>query len=181
MKPVFKTITCVAVIVSVLMSNSILALAYDDNAPLIQKLKEAKHTLLEGISQAEVSQGTAISAKFELEDGKLLLSVYTAKEGLKKDSESNPLIESNGEATNNQWTPGVEVFTDREHVGRASKHLTLMQLSKYTLKEIIAEASEYHDGTVFRVDPNIREGKPVADVLISTPKGDTTLVSVPLN
>src|SRR5690349_17654740 len=78
------------------------------------KLKTAKHTLLEGIQQAQKENGPAISAKFEFEDGKLLLSVYTAKAGLEKDAEHNILMELNGEATKAKWEPKSEVFADKE-------------------------------------------------------------------
>ena len=60
---------------------------------LIAKLGESKHSLLDGIAQAEKENGPAISAKFELEDGKLMLSVYTAKQGRDRDAEHNTLME----------------------------------------------------------------------------------------
>src|SRR5262245_26148212 len=49
------------------------------NAPaLAAALKEAKVTLVDGLKASE-AKGTPISAKFEIEDGKLQLSVYTMK------------------------------------------------------------------------------------------------------
>lgn len=61
------------------------------------RLSQAKHTLVDGIRQAEKANGSAISAKFEYEDGKLWLSVYTAKNGRSGDAESNTLMELEGE------------------------------------------------------------------------------------
>jgi len=47
-----------------------------------QALGKNKVSLLAGIRQASQGSARAISAKFELEDGKLSLSVYTAEKGL---------------------------------------------------------------------------------------------------
>jgi hypothetical protein len=49
-----------------------------DDAALAAAMKDATATLQGGLKASE-PQGTPISAKFELEDGKLQLSVYTMK------------------------------------------------------------------------------------------------------
>jgi lipopolysaccharide export LptBFGC system permease protein LptF len=49
-----------------------------DSAALAAAMKDATATLQGGIRASE-SEGTTISAKFEIEDGKLRLSVYTMK------------------------------------------------------------------------------------------------------
>jgi hypothetical protein len=55
------------------------AWAEDENSPaLAAAMKNATATLQGGLKASE-PQGTPISAKFELEDGKLQLSVYTMK------------------------------------------------------------------------------------------------------
>src|SRR5437879_12267478 len=54
------------------------AAAEGDAAALAAKLKEAKVSLQQGLS-ASAKNGKPISGKFEVEDGKLQLSVYTAK------------------------------------------------------------------------------------------------------
>src|SRR2546428_9833582 len=54
------------------------AAAEGDAAALAAKLKEAKVSLQQGLS-ASAKNGKPISGKFEMEDGKLQLSVYTAK------------------------------------------------------------------------------------------------------
>ena len=57
------------------------AAAAAKNAPrLAGALKEAKISLQEGLKASE-GQGQPISGKFEIEDGKLQLSVYTVKDG----------------------------------------------------------------------------------------------------
>src|SRR5213592_4561435 len=54
------------------------AWAEDDIAALAAAMKDATATLQGGLKASE-REGTPISAKFEIEDGKLQLSVYTMK------------------------------------------------------------------------------------------------------
>jgi hypothetical protein len=67
----------------VFVAASVAALALsahaEEKGDLAGKMKEAKISLERGIA-ASASTGTPISAKYEVEDGKLQLSVYTAKE-----------------------------------------------------------------------------------------------------
>src|SRR6516225_1896473 len=60
--------------------RTVLAQKYDDkeHAELAKALKDAKVSLEKGLSASE-SQGKPISGKYEVEDGKLQLSVYTMK------------------------------------------------------------------------------------------------------
>src|SRR5260370_26575030 len=50
------------------------------NGELAEALESVKVSLDDGLRASE-AQGTPISAKFEIEDGKLQLSVYTMKDG----------------------------------------------------------------------------------------------------
>src|SRR5262249_32005064 len=61
-------------------SSTVLAQKYDDkeHAELAKALKGVTMSLEKGLSASE-SQGKPISGKFEVEDGKLQLSVYTTK------------------------------------------------------------------------------------------------------
>src|SRR5215471_20139908 len=56
------------------------ARAAEDTAALAAAMKDATATLQGGLKASE-REGTPISAKFEIEDDKLQLSVYTMKEG----------------------------------------------------------------------------------------------------
>jgi hypothetical protein len=67
--------------------------AESGDSDLIKNLSQSKHSLVDGIKQAEKANGAVISAKFELEDGKLSLSAFTAKDGIGKDAEHNVLME----------------------------------------------------------------------------------------
>src|SRR6266849_2329612 len=70
-----------------------------DQAALIKAIGGAKITLLQGISQ--VAKGTEVptEAKYEMEDGKLMLSVYTSAKGFDTAAEDNSFNEYGGDAT----------------------------------------------------------------------------------
>ena len=59
-------------------TGAVPARAEGDPAALAAALKNTSATLQGGLKASE-AQGTPISAKFEIEDGKLQLSVYTMK------------------------------------------------------------------------------------------------------
>src|SRR5438132_6029035 len=74
-----KTVRLLSLIAAVSFWSAALAPAWaeaDDPKALAAALKDATATLQGGLSASE-PQGTPISAKFEIEDGKLQLSVYT--------------------------------------------------------------------------------------------------------
>src|SRR6266478_519128 len=108
-----------------------------DTQALLEALGKAKHTLLDSVRQSAEGGAVPISAKFELEDGKLSLSVYTAGKGLSVAPERNVLQELSGSPVAEKWAPSVEVFKDVPHVARSSQQLTLMALGKASLVQII--------------------------------------------
>ena len=138
-----------------------------DAQALLEALGKSKHTLLDGVRQAAKGGAVPISAKFELEDGKLSLSVYTAGKGLSVPPEQNVLQELSGSPEGDKWTPNVEVFKDVPHVARSSEQLTLMVLGKASLTNIIARVQKTQSGTVFSVTPVIRNHRAVAEVLVA--------------
>ena len=146
---------------------------YEDQSAkaLLAKLKESKISLADGIRQAEKQYGVAISAKFELEDGALSLSVYNAKDGRNKDAEHNVLTEAAGDPGKIPWTPKMEVFEDKEHLKRATTHLTLVQTSKFGLADAVQKVSDR--GTVYSVTPTIVRNAAVFELLVATPDGKT--------
>jgi len=146
---------------------------------LLEALGKSKLTLLDGVRQAAKGGAVAISAKFELEDGKLSLSVYTAGKGLSVPPEQNVLQELSGSPEGEKWMPNVEVFKDVPHVARSSEQLTLMALGKSSLADIIARAQKAQSGTVFSVTPVIRNHQAVTEVLISD-NGNVKKVFQPL-
>ena len=150
-----------------------------DTQALLEALGNTKLTLADGVRQAAKGGAVPISAKFELEDGKLSLSVYTAEKGLSVPPEKNVLEELSGSPEDRQWTPKVEVFKDVPHVARSSEQLTLMALGNTSLVNAIARAQKAQPGTVFSVTPAIRNHKPVAEVLVAD-KGKVKKIIQPL-
>ena len=150
------------------------------DAETVSRLASSKHTLVEAIRQAEKSNGSVISAKFEYEDGKLWLGVYAAKNGRSTDAEHNTLIEMKGEPNAAAWMPETEVFADKEHLTRSAMQLTLMQLSKTSLADIVTQASTGKYGTAYSAIPEVKNGKPVVVLLFATSDGKTHTVDVDL-
>src|SRR5437867_3978815 len=150
-----------------------------DTQALLEALGKSKHTLVDGMRQAAKSGAVPISAKFELEDGKLSLSVYTAEKGLAVPAEKNVLQELSGSPEQDKWTPQTEIFKDVPHVARSAEQLTVMALGRKSLAAVIAEVRKTHPGTVFSITPTIKNHKPVAVVLLAD-KGKVTTVTQPL-
>ena len=136
---------------------------------LLRAISGAKVTLVQGIAQ--VAKGTEVptEAKYEMEDGKLMLSVYTSAKGFDTAAEDNSFNEYGGEATAAAWTPKKEVFTDLKHIARSAQYHTLLSMTKVTIPAIIQKAAA--QGTVFSVKEKVRNGKPVFEVM--TAQGNT--------
>lgn len=145
---------------------------------LLALLPSAKVDLARGIAQAESQGARAISAKFELDSGKLSLSVYTAKKGIELDAEHNVLTELSGDPTQSEWNPNEEVFADAKHLTRASYHLTLVQRSRMSLAVVIAKALARQSGQVYSIEPGVHERSPIFHVLIASPGGGHVQVDV---
>lgn len=159
--------------------NSVSAMAAVDDqgaGALIAKLKESKLSLVDGIKQAEKQYGLAISAKFELEDGALNLSVYNAKAGRSKDAEHNVLVETAGDATKSPWAPKVEEFADKEHLTRAAMHLTVVETAKFGLAEAVQKLAK--KGTVYSITPAIVGNAAVYTVLVAAADGKSSKFTV---
>ena len=153
--------------------------ALADDAQVIAKLKDSKISLLEGIKQAEKTSGPVISAKFEMDGSNLSLSIYTAPQGLNTPAENNDLTELAGDPTVTPFAPATEIFKDKEHIARASVHLTVMQMSKFSLSELIEKALDAQRGTAYSVvNPMVRNGKPVADVFVADEYGRSVMVTI---
>jgi len=149
-----------------------------DDSALLAALSRSTHSLADGVAQAEQQNGSAISAKFEVEDGKFWLSVYTAKAGLKNDAEHNELIELKGEANAATWSPATEVFEDKKHLTRSAMQLTLVQASKLSLVDAIKKAGAAQPGTVYSAIPAVKDGNPVFNVKVATAAGKSVPVII---
>jgi hypothetical protein len=164
----------------ILMTVTLLSLtalnAFASNEPkdILPLLRGAKMSLLDGIAYAEKLSGPATSAKFEVEDGKLNLSVYTVPGGLAQAPEAAALSEVSGNVLEAPFKASVEVFADKEHIARAAVHMTLLQQSPFSLSQIIGKAlARVPGGSPIDVrNPMIRNKRPVADVVIADDDGD---------
>jgi len=139
----------------------------DAYAKVIAELPQSKLTLSQGIQQATKAPEAAISAKFEIHEGSLALSVYTAEKGLNGDAEHNVLKELIGSPAGDRWTPEVEVFKDVPHVSRSAQQLALMSLTKLSLLDVIKKVEQEQDGKVFSIAPAIRDGKALFVVVVA--------------
>src|SRR6266566_2245150 len=119
-----------------------------DQAALIKAIGGAKITLAQGIAQVAKGAEVPTEAKYEMEDGKLMLSVYTSAKGFD---------------TAAGWAPKKEVFEDLKHIARSAQYHTLLSMTKVTIPAIIQKASA--QGTVFSVKEKVRNGKPVFEVM----------------
>jgi len=130
---------------------------------LLKALPSAKITLVQGIAQ--VAKGTEVptEAKYEMDKGKLALTVYTSAKGFDTAAEDNSFNEYGGDATGAAWTPDKEVFADLKHIARSAQYHTLLSMTKVTIPAIIQKASP--QGTVFSAKEKVRNGKPVFEVM----------------
>ena len=135
----------------------------------LKALPGAKISLQQGITQVAKGNEVATEAKYEMDKGKLALTVYTSSKGFDTPAEDNAFNEYGGDATAAAWKPEKEVFADLKHIARSAQYHTLLSMTKMTIPAIIQKASAL--GTVFSVKEKIRNGKPVFEVM--TAQGGT--------
>ncbi len=117
----------------------------------------SKISLADGIAQA-AKTGPVIEAKFEPDDsGNLSLSAYPVK-SLALDAERNVFQELSGDPTATPWAPGLDTFSDFEHLTRSSRDLTLVQLSSLQLADAVGEVVA-SGGNPYWAIPTIQEGR----------------------
>ena len=124
---------------------------------LATALKEAKVSLASGLRAAE-HEGRPISGKFELEDGKLQLSVYT----MKNDKFSEVIVDhKTGKVAKN------EAITGGDDLVAARKQAEAMAKTKVALHDVIARAEKANPGChAVSIVPEIEDGKPQADLTL---------------
>src|SRR5438445_1123626 len=154
----------IAVVFATLGGGSLAWSEDADQATLIKALPGAKLTLLQGIAQVAKGTEVPIEAKYEMADGKLMLSIYTSAKGFDTAAEDNSFNEHIGEVTTTTWTPKKEVFADLKHIARSAQYHALLSMTKVTIPAIIQKASA--QGTILSVKEKIRNGKPVFEVMV---------------
>jgi hypothetical protein len=107
-------------------------------AVLAKALTGVTITLQQGLTAAQAS-GTPISAKFEVEDGKLQLSVYT----MKGDKFFEVVVDhKTGKVS------ATEAITDGHDLAAAKKQAEAMAKTKVSLREFVAKAEKANAGFV---------------------------------
>ena len=85
-----------------------------------------------------------------------------------------------GPETDAAWKPETEIFADKEHIARSAMQLTLMQLTRMSLADVIKKAEGQQAGTVYSAIPALQGARPVVDVLVATRDGQTKHVTIEL-
>jgi len=110
--------------------------AVKDASALAVALKDTKVSLADGLKAAE-KNGTPISAKFEVEDGKLQLSVYT----MKGDKFAEVIVDhKTGKVTK------TEPITDGDDLTAAKKQAEAMAKTKRSLRDVVAKVEKANAG-----------------------------------
>jgi hypothetical protein len=120
-------------------------------------VQSAKVSMADGLSKAKASGGI-IEAKYEIgDDGKLSLSIYPAGKGVAVEPLENVFQELSGDPMAAPFAGKLETFADadREHLVRSTRDLTLVQISKVTLEDAVAQASNL----VYWAIPTIKAGR----------------------
>ena len=128
-----------------------------EHAELAKALKEAKISLQRGLT-ASAKAGKPISAKYEVEHGKLQLSVYT----MKRDTFSEVIVDhKTGKVAK------AAPITGGGDLTAAKAQSEAMAKAKRTLDAAASEAVKENKGyRVVSVMPALKDGHPVADVTL---------------
>jgi hypothetical protein len=128
-----------------------------EHAELVKALPEGKVSLQSGLN-ASAREGKPISGKYEVDDGKLQLSVYTAK----GDKFSEVIVDhGTGKVAK------AEAITKPDDLTAAKSQSEAMAKSKRSLNAAVADALKANTGfRAVSVYPAMKDGHPVADVTI---------------
>jgi hypothetical protein len=161
-------------VMSVWLLGGLLVSAQDTHdkghAELAKALPSAKVSLAEGLA-ASAREGTPISGKFELEEGKLQLSVYT----MKGDMFSEVIVDHmTGQVAK------VEPITGGGDLSAATAQRAAMTRAKKSLQTVVDAAVKAHAGMrVVSVFPALKGEHAVAEITLSK-NGTFMTVSEPL-
>jgi hypothetical protein len=142
-----------------------------DPAALARALQGAKATLAGGL-QASEREGQPISGKFEIEDGKLQLSVYTLKGSEFMEVVLDPATGAIAKA---------EKITDADDLKAATDQKAAMAKAKRSLRAATESTLTANGGTrAVSILPALKDGHPVGEVTLQ--QGDNIKkVTAPLD
>jgi hypothetical protein len=128
-----------------------------DSAALAAAMKNATATLQGGLKASE-PQGTPISAKFEIEDGKLQLSIYTMK--------GNDFMEVVADP-NTGAIAKSEKITDAGDLKEAAEQKAAMAKAKVPLLTATETAVKANAGSLaVSIVPELKNGQAMAEVTL---------------
>lgn len=133
------------------------AAAEGDAAALAAKLKEAKVSLQQGLS-ASAKEGKPISGKFEVDDGKLQLSIYTAKAG----TFSEVIVDH----TTGKVAKSVAI-TSGDDLAASKEQNEAMAKAKTSLSAAVSRAVKANKGyRAVSALPSLKDGHPTVEVTL---------------
>jgi hypothetical protein len=129
----------------------------EDAVAMAAALKDATLTLEDGLKAGE-REGQPISAQFEIDDGKLRLSIYTSKGDdfteVVADPKTGAIVKS-------------EKITDSDELTDAADQKAAMEKATVSLAAAVDMAVKENAGALaVAVFPDLRDGRPVADVTL---------------
>ena len=128
-----------------------------EGAELAKGLKGAGFSLEKGLLASE-REGKPISGKFEMEDGKLQLSLYTEKGGKFSEVLLDP---KSGKVVK------VEAITSGEDLTAVKAQGEAMAKAKLSLRRAIEKVLKTHKGfRAVSIFPALKDGHPIADVTL---------------
>jgi hypothetical protein len=154
MKKIPSTLLLIAVSVAGAGLLSPLRSEEQDQAALARALQPAKATLEAGLKTSE-REGKPISAKFEIEGGKLQLSVYTVK----GDNFTEAVLDSGTGAI-----VKAEEITDADDLKEANAAMAKARQSLITATEAAVKANS--GSRAVSVEPEMKDGHPIAEVTL---------------
>ena len=129
----------------------------DDVAAMAAALKETNFTLQDGLKASE-REGMPISGQFEIDDGKLQISIYTAKgddfSEVVADPKTGTIVRS-------------EKLTDSDELNDATDQKAA--LAKATISLLAAADAAVKENAGFRavsIFPDVRDGHAIADITL---------------
>ena len=130
---------------------------YKEHAELAKALKGVKTSLEKGLAASE-TQGKPISGKFEVEDGKLQLSVYT----MKGDKFSEVIVDhKTGKVAK------TEAITGGDDLTAAKAQSEAMAKTKLSLRGATEKAvKENKEFRAVSAMPSLKDGHPVAEITL---------------
>ena len=129
----------------------------DDAAVLATALKDTKYTLQDGLKAGE-REGQPISAQFEIDDGKLQLSIYTTK--------GDEFIEIVADPTSGAIMKSQRI-TDNDDLNDAGEQKAAMAKATVSLLAAADAAVKDNAGSrVVGIFPELTDGHAVAEVTL---------------